>query len=421
MNFQTYEFSNYANKIESSAIREICKLVSKPNMRSLAGGWPDLSTFPVHQLSQLAAITIEKYSDKIFQYGTSEGLTELRNFLTKWSVKVDGLNTNLDNIMITSGSAQGMELAAKVFINPDDVVFAGLPTYFGGVNACKTFGAETVGVKIDKNGMCMNDLQDKIEIALKYNKRPKLVYIIPDFQNPTGVTLSEKRRKELIIIAEKYDLIIIEDSPYRDLRYSGEYLAPIKAFDVSERVIFLRSFSKIFCPGFRLGYAVANEKIIRQMVKAKQFEDCCTNTFGQYMLYEFCKTDLLDKQIESNCKLYKYKRDHLFNALQEHFPTYVSYDLPEGGFFIFVYLPKWMNADDLLKEAVIQNVAFVSGGSFYIDGSGQNTLRLSFSQSDIEASKQAVAILGKIIKQKAEKSTNRNTLYNYYQQQNVIN
>jgi 2-aminoadipate transaminase len=292
-----------------------------------------------------------------------------------------------------------MELAAKVLLEPGDVVFVGLPTYFGGTGACKTFGAELVGVPLDDDGMNPEVLAERIEAVRSAGKTSKLIYVIPDFQNPTGATLPVERRRRIVELANTYDLAIVEDNPYRNLCFTGEPLPPIKSFDTEGRVVCLRSFSKIFCPGFRLAFAIGEKDMIRKMVIARQFEDCCSNVFAQHILLEFISRGLLEEQIEKNRQHYKKKRDALLGALDEHFPDTVRWNRPDGGFFVFVHLPEGMCGEELLRHAVDRNVAFVAGAPFYIDGSGKNTFRLSYAQSDEEAMKKAVAVLGRLIKE----------------------
>jgi len=395
-------YARRAREVQASAIREICKLIARPEIRSLAGGWPDPETFPTESIREITAEVLTDHPELALQYGTSEGLPELREALGDWLARRDGLqglSPGHEQIMITHGSAQGMELSAKILIEPGDVAYVGLPTYFGGSGACQTFGAELAGVPLDGHGMDPDALARRIEQSLAEGKRPKLVYVIPDFDNPTGTTLPTERRRAIADLARRHDLAVIEDNPYRDLCFDDEPLPPLKAFDTDERVIYLRSFSKIFCPGFRLAFAVGHADAIRRMVIARQFEDCCANVFGQYVLLEFIKRGLLDRQIESNRRHYREKRDGLLAALDRHFPTEgVSWNRPDGGFFVFVHVPQEIDGEELLREAVAEDVAFVAGAPFFADGSGKNTFRLSFAQSDAETMESAVAVIGKLLK-----------------------
>jgi len=393
-------YARRAREVDASAIREICNLVSKREICSMAGGWPDPDTFPAAEIKEIADTILTGYPDKALQYGASEGVAALRETLARWVAERDGIACETENVLVTHGSAQGMELAAKVLLEPGDVAFVGLPTYFGGTGACKTFGAELVGVPLDDDGMNTDILAERIEAVKAAGKRGKLIYVIPDFQNPTGATLPVERRRRIVELANANDLAVIEDNPYRNICFSGEPLPPIKSFDTEGRVVYLRSFSKIFCPGFRLAFAVAEADMLRKMVIARQFEDCCTNVFVQYILLEFISRGLLDERIEKNSRYYKEKRDILLAALDEHFPDTVRWNRPDGGFFVFVHLPEGMCGEELLRLAVDRDVAFVAGAPFYIDGSGKNTFRLSYAQSGENAMKKAVSIIGRLIEER---------------------
>jgi 2-aminoadipate transaminase len=389
-----------ARTVMPSAIREICKLCEQPGMRSLAGGWPDPQTFPVERITSIINDLLAGEAGRCLQYATSEGLGGLRQWLAGWLKENDGLACSTEELLITHGSAQGMELAAKIFLEPGDVALVGLPTYFGGTGACKTFGARVVGVRVDpQDGLDCDELARKVESEQCAGRRPKLVYVIPDFDNPTGSSMPAGNRKRLVEIAEKYNLIIVEDSPYRDLYFDRPPPPPIKSFDRQGRVIFLRSFSKIFCPGFRLGLALGEAQIVRRMVIARQFEDCCTAAFSQYVLEQFCRRGFLEEQIRLNREFYRRKRDLLLELLKQHFPANVKWNRPGGGFFIWVELPAGQDAEELLQKSLGRRVAFVSGAPFFVDGSGKNTLRLSYAQASEEELRQAAADLGAVLKE----------------------
>ncbi|RME26529.1 MAG: PLP-dependent aminotransferase family protein [Deltaproteobacteria bacterium] len=390
-------FSPPIAKLNASAIREICKLISRPQLMSLAGGWPDPQTFPVEQITAIVSDVLRENAALALQYTSSEGLPELRQWLCEWMKRRDGIACGPEQVLVTHGSAQGMELVAKALLSPGDVAIVGLPTYFGGPGACRSFGAELVGVPVDDNGMDTDALEATLGRLREVGRRAKLVYVIPDFQNPTGATMPVERRKRLVELASEYDLVVVEDSPYRDLCYDGSPPPPVKSFDGEGRVMYLRSFSKIFCPGFRLGLAVGDETLVRKMVIARQFEDCCTAAFGQYVLFEFCKRGLLDRQIESNIGFYRQKRDILLDALGRYFPRTVSWNRPSGGFFVWVRLREGLDAEELLRKSVSNDVAFVAGRPFFIDGSGSNTMRLSFAQEAPERMTEAVKRLSDLL------------------------
>lgn len=383
-----------------SAIREINKLVDSPGMKSLAGGWPDPAVFPGEEIIRITNELLNDKADRVLQYGTTEGLTELRRELARLATERYGIVCSPDHIVITAGSAQGMDLACRVIINPEDLVFVGLPTYFGGTGAVMAACGELLGVAVDNKGMDTQQLDDQLQRLKKSNQRAKGVYVIPNFQNPTGNTLSLERRKHLVELAERYDLIIFEDDPYGDLRFEGEHLPPIISLDTNGRVVHMRSMSKTFAPGLRVAWTIGPPEMIRKMVVAKQFVDVATNSLAQYILLEFIRSGSWEKRVQLNNQHYKRKRNFMLKQLAAHFPEQVQWNRPDGGFFIFVKLPKTLDTSTLLTEAIAHNVAFVAGQPFFIDGSGTHTFRLSYSQSSESVIAAAVAELGRLIKKK---------------------
>ena len=383
-----------------SAIREINKLVDLPDMKSLAGGWPDPAVFPSKDILRIASEQLRKNADQVLQYGTTEGLAELRQELARLAAKRYGIECSADHILLTHGSAQGMDLACRVMIDPDDVVLVGLPTYFGGSGAVLACCGELCGVEIDADGINTFQAADQLQMLKAAGKRAKGIYVIPNFQNPTGATLSLTRREHLVDLAATYDLVIFEDDPYGDLRFEGDHLPSLMALDDAGRVIHMRSMSKTFAPGLRVAWSIGPADVIRKMVVAKQFVDVATNTLSQYILLEFIRSGLLEKQIEKNNRHYKRKRDFMLEQLKMHFPAEVQWNRPAGGFFIFVNLPAAMDASELLADAIKNNVAFVAGSPFFIDHSGTHTFRLSYSQSSEAVIEAAVAELGKLIKKR---------------------
>jgi 2-aminoadipate transaminase len=393
----THLYSREALNVQPSAIRDICALVARPEVRSLAGGWPDPAKFPIEAIRRIFDDLIVKHGDLLLQYGSTEGLEDLRQVLAE-RMKTDGIvDAAADNLIITHGSAQAMHLAAQVFIDREDVVIVGLPTYFGGPGAVHSRGGQVVGVPVDRDGLNTHRLGQEIKRLKAAGRRVKGVYVIPNFQNPTGVTLSLERRRQLVRLAETHDLVIFEDDPYADLRFEGKHLPSLKSMDRNGRVIHMRSLSKTFVPGVRLGWAVGESGAIRQMVVAKQFADAATNTPAQYILLEFIRQGLLDRQIQENIKFYRAKRDFMLAQMDRHFPREATWNRPRGGFFIFVKLPKDMDAAELFKRAVDKNVAFVTGQPFFVDGSGHNTLRLSYAQAGEEDMAAAIRVIGNLI------------------------
>jgi 2-aminoadipate transaminase len=394
----THLYSRETLNAQPSAIRDICALVAKPEVRSLAGGWPDPEKFPLKAIRRIFDRLITKHGDRLLQYGSTEGLLELRQTLAN-RMSAEGITEiGPENLLITHGSAQGMHLAAQVFVDREDVVFVGLPTYFGGPGAVRSRGGKVVGIPVDDEGMDVEQLRTEATRLKASGCRVKGVYIIPNFQNPTGATLSLERRRQLVRLAQSHDLIIFEDDPYGELRFEGTPLPSLKSLDSGGRVIQLRSLSKTFVPGMRLGWAVGDCGAIRQMVVAKQFADAATNTPAQYILLEFIRQGLLDRQIAANVEHYRAKRDFMLAQMERWFPPEVTWNRPAGGFFIFVELPADMDAGDLFRQAVAKNVAFVTGQPFFVDGGGHNTLRLSYAQAGQQDIEYAIRKIGSLIK-----------------------
>ncbi len=394
----THLYSRETLCAQPSVIRDICALVARPEVRSLAGGWPDPEKFPLKAIRRIFDKLISQHGDRMFQYGTTEGLVELREILAD-RMKSEGMTAvGPENLVITHGSAQGMHLAAQVFVDREDVVFVGLPTYFGGPGAVHSRSGRVVGIPVDDDGMDVEHLRKEATRLKASGHRVKGVYVIPNFQNPTGETLGLERRRQLVGLAETHDLVIFEDDPYGELRFEGNPLPSLKSLDRSGRVIHLRSLSKTFVPGLRLGWAAGDSGAIRQMVVAKQFADAATNTPAQYILLEFIRQGLFDKQIQENVQYYRIKRDFMLTQLERYFPDEVIWKRPEGGFFIFVQLPGDLDAADLFRQAVDKNVAFVTGQPFFVDGSGRNTLRLSYAQAGHNDIEYAIRKIGNLIK-----------------------
>lgn len=394
----THLYSRETLNAQPSVIRDICALVARPEVKSLAGGWPDPERFPLKAIRRIFDKLITNHGDRILQYGSSEGLLELRQILADRMITEGMPAIGPDNLMITHGSTQGMHLAAQVFVDREDMVFVGLPTYFGGPGAVRSRSGRVVGIALDDDGMNVDHLRMEATRLKASGKRIKGVYVIPNFQNPSGATLSFERRRQLVRLAETHDLIIFEDDPYAELRFEGSPLPSLRSLDCSGRVIQLRSLSKTFVPGLRLGWAVGDCGAIRQMVVAKQFADAATNTPAQYILLEFIRQGLLDKQIQANVKYYRTKRDFMLARMERDFPSEVTWNRPGGGFFIFVQLPVDMDAADLFRQAVDKNVAFVTGQPFFVDGSGHNTLRLSYAQAGHQDIEYAIRKIGNLMK-----------------------
>ncbi|NIM46877.1 MAG: aminotransferase class I/II-fold pyridoxal phosphate-dependent enzyme, partial [Candidatus Aenigmarchaeota archaeon] len=304
----------------------------------------------------------------------------------------------MDEIIITTGSQQVLDLVAKIFFNIGDYLVVECPTYLGALAAFNAYQPNYITVSMDDDGMKIEELESKLKE--NKNKPFDIIYTVPTFQNPSGVTLSLERRKQILEIAKKYNLIILEDDPYSELRYSGKFIPPIKSLDKHDIVIYTSTFSKILSPGFRLGWVVANEKIIRKMVIAKQGADLCTNTFVQWIAEEYLRSELIDKQIPKIRKMYKRKRDLMFKALEKHFPKGTKWTGPDGGMFLWVTLPGHINTKQMFEEAIKEKVAYVHGAAFCVDGKGHNSMRLNFSNAEDKKIDIGIKRLSKIIKKR---------------------
>jgi len=316
---------------------------------------------------------------------------------------IDDKKYTTDNIIITSGSQQGLDLVSKALVDPGDIVIVELPSYLAALNVFRSYGAEMIGVPMDSEGMQMELLENTLEKIISKGKKVKFVYTISNFQNPAGVTMSLPRRKKILEIAQKYDFFILEDNPYDKLRFEGEPIPSIFSFDYEGRVINLGTFSKILCPGLRLAWVSGNTEIIDKIAILKQATDLCTPIFNQMIASAYCDQGYIDKNIQSNISIYKEKRDIMLQSLEKHFPEVASWTKPDGGFFVFVTLPEYIDTDEMLTDAIEEKVAYVSGSSFYADGKGKNTLRLSFCYPSKEDIEEGIKRLGKVISKKIRK------------------
>ena len=373
-------FSRSSQMMKRSAIREILKLTQKPDMISFAGGLPSPESFPIDDVKKIAIEVLEEDGAAALQYGTTEGDAKLRKLLAERH-NGEGLDITPDNIVITSGSQQALDLIGKIFINPGDYVICGLPSYLGGLSAFMVYGAQMKGIPLDDEGM-RPDLLEKAIIKLKEEgETVKFIYIIPDFQNPAGVTVPRARRLEIIRIAERQDLLIVEDSPYRDVRFEGQTQPLMYSLDTSGRILTLHTFSKIFAPGLRLAWVLGHPDLIDKIIIAKQAADLCSPAFGQKIVAKYLEKGLLDINLKKTIALYRGRRDYMIKCFREFMPEGVKWTEPHGGLFLFVTLPPSLDAARLLERAIRKKVAFVCGSVFYCNNEGHNTMRINFSFS----------------------------------------
>ena len=391
-------FSDMSKRAKKSAIRELLKLTKEPGIISFAGGLPAPETFPVEELREVTEEVLKNEAAFALQYGTTEGDDLLREQLVK-RYREMGLDITKENLVITTASQQSLDFLGRVFINKGDKVIVEFPSYLGALQAFNAFGASPIGIPSDEHGMDPKLLEAKLAELKANGEQVKFMYIIPDFQNPSGVTMPEFRRKEIIEIAHKYHVLIVEDSPYRELRFEGEAQPTIYQLDKEGTTITLGTFSKIFVPGFRIGWVIADPKIIDKFVTTKQSVDLCTPPFVQRIAGRYMEKGLFSTKLGDIIRLYKHKKDLMMDCFEKYLPEGVKWTNPEGGLFLFVYLPEHMDAEKLFKIAIANKVAFVLGTVFYCDGSGKNTLRINFSYCSDEQIVEGVKRLGQAIRE----------------------
>lgn len=379
-------------QLETSIIREILKISSQPGVISFAGGLPAPELFPLADLKRLSGEVVDKYGADAFQYSLSMGIPQLRSLLAKRASE-RGTPSNLDNILVTAGAQQGIELIARAFIDPGDYVLVENPTYVGALQAFNYYQAKYVTVEMDDEGMVVEQVEERLR-----QYRPKLIYTVSNFQNPTGITMSQARRRALVDAAIKYNIPIVDDNPYGEIRFSGERVPTLKSYGGDE-VIALRSFSKVVSPGLRLGWINGPKQVMVQFEKVKQCTDLHTSSFGQYLIYEFVNQGLLEPQIERIKADYLSKRNCMTQAMEQHFPDEVTWTKPDGGLFLWVQLPDHLSASALLPKAIEQKVAYVYGSPFFANGGGDNCLRLNFSNATLEQIVEGIKRLGKLFRE----------------------
>ena len=396
-------FSRRTRVMRPSEIRELLKLTQQPDIISFAGGLPNPDAFPIDEIQDITRRVLEEKGKLALQYGPTEGIRSLRETLANRCRK-DGMDASSDNVLITTGSQQGLDVIGRIFLDPGDTIIVELPTYLGAINAFRAYEVNFEGIPLDKDGMRIDLLEDKIEDLKKKGITPKFIYVVPTFQNPAGVVMPESRRKKLVDIANEHDLLIIEDDPYGKLIYEGDSVRPIKSFDDEGRVIYLSTFSKILSPGFRLAWIVADEEIIRKLSIGKQALDLCSNTFAQYIANEFIESGYLDLHIMRIIEMYRPKRDRMIESIKKYFPEDTICHKPRGGMFAWVTLPGDIDTEEMFLDAIKEKVAYIHGKAFHVDGGGASSMRLNFSYSSEELIEEGIKRLGKVIERKLKEA-----------------
>lgn len=392
------KFSQNAEKMKASEIRELLKLTNKPGMISLAGGMPDPNSFPVDAIRQLTLDILERSARTALQYSTTEGLPALRETIAR---KFHHGSVSPDSIMISTGSQQFIDLLGKTFIDPGDRIILSEPTYLGAVTAFKGYRPRFVTIPADEHGMDIDMLEEALTRIYGSGDSVKFVYTIPNFHNPNGSTMSMGRRKKLVKLAEEFDLLLVEDDPYDQLRYTGESLPRIQTLS-PDRTIYMSTFSKIMVPAMRLGWNVIPDEIYTKMVISKQSADLCTSAFNQHLALGFLEQGYYEPHIERIRKNYGAKREVMLRSLDEHFPGDASWTRPEGGMFLWAVLNRKIDTRKMFTRALEANVAYVMGGAFYPNGGGHNTMRLNFSFVDPDTIAEGIGRLGGVIRKEEE-------------------
>lgn len=395
-------WSAAAGAITGSAIRELLKVTEQPGMISFAGGLPSPDCFPAEEIALASERVLAREAGRVLQYGPTEGYPPLRDFLVGL-MRERSLPIGLDNLLVTNGSQQALDMVGKLLIDPGDPVLVEDPTYVGALQAFRPYRPRFVALPMDEQGLRIDALERALAELAAAGQRPKFLYTVASFQNPTGVTLSAERRRALVDLAARHSLPIVEDDPYGELRYSGEAPPLIAALDVERwgaprHVLYLSTFSKLLVPGLRVGWSVGPDALLRRMVQLKQGLDLHTSSLAQGIAYEACRDGLLGRQIPKIRELYQRRRDTMLAALERHMPAGARWTKPDGGMFLWITLPERFNTTELLQPALEHKVAFVPGGAFHANGGGENTLRLNFSFSSAAQIEQGVERLGALLR-----------------------
>ncbi len=393
--FEEY-YSVRIKNTPSSFIREILKVIQNPKIISFAGGLPNPISFPQEELKISMNSIADKYGAKIYQYSTTLGLESLRQFIADRYNKQWGMNIDIGNIIITTGSQQALDLIGKIFINEGDKVMVEKPSYLGLLQSFCLYRAEFVTTKLNDDGLDIEDLKN----TLKTHK-PKLAYLIPNFQNPTGLTYTKENREKVFDVIKDENMILVQDDPYGELRFEESERIPYIGMNKTNKNIYLGSFSKIITPGMRLGYIIADKEIIKMLETAKQASDLHSNIFAQYLISDYLQNNDLDKHIEKIKKLYKEQAATMVEAMKEYFPSNIKFTIPKGGMFTWVTLPEGESVLKLFDKAIAKNVAFVPGHPFYVnpDPDKVNTLRLNYTNADSETIKTGIKRLSEALKE----------------------
>lgn len=388
------KFASRMDQLTGSAIRELLALASKPEIISFAGGLPAPELFPVEEMAKASAAVMEEMGQTALQYSSTDGFAHFRQIIVDRMKAKNNIDTTIDNIIVTSGSQQGLDFSGRIFLDKDDIVLLESPSYLGAINAFKANEPKFIEVPTDEGGMIMEEL----EKILEENDRVKMIYVIPDFQNPSSRTWSLERRQKFMEIINKFEIPVIEDNPYGELRFEGEAMPSLKSMDTKGLVVFLGTFSKILAPGYRLGWICADGEIYNKYNFMAQAASLQATTIGQLETAKFIEMYDLDAHVQKIIEVYGKRRDLMYNTMLEEFPAEVKFAKPTGGLFMWVELPEHMDAAELAKECLKENVAYVPGEGFYPDGQTKNTFRMNYSMMPEDKIVEGIKRIAKVLK-----------------------
>lgn len=403
------KFSANANAMKASVIRELLKITQQPDIISFAGGLPAPETFPVEDLRVAADRVFTDHAAQALQYGTTEGDQLLKAELIRYEAK-GGIEIQPENLLITSASQQGLDILPKVFLDPGDCIIAGRPTYIGAIQAVQSYRGKVVGIPFsaENDGFDMVELRKRYQRAVAKGEKIKYIYVIPDFQNPSGICWSLEKRKAILEFSYSEGLFIVEDSPYRDIRFLGQPIPSIYQLDQEGKracnIIVLKTFSKILAPGTRIGWIIARKDITSKLVVAKQAMDLCTSPFAQKWLAMYLSTGKLDSVVARTCSIYREKRNFMVQMLEKYMPKRfdLTWTKPEGGLFLWISLPHYIDTDALVPKAIARKVAYVTGSAFYFDQPEHNSMRINFSYSSLPQIEEGIKRLAEVVREEIE-------------------
>lgn len=370
-----FKYSKRVPADGTDAVGAILQAAADPKIISFAGGLPAPELFPVKEMKAAVDMVFEEHGQEAMQYGAAKGVTALREVIQQHVKEKENVDSELDNVLVTTGSEQALDLVGKAFVDPGDTVLVEQPTYLCALDVFRSYGANFASVEMDEDGMKM----DALEEALKANPNTKLIYTVPNFQNPTGRTMTEERRKQLAELAEKYDVYVLEDNPYGEIRFAGQHVPAVKSFDKSGHVFYMSTFSKTLAPGFRLGWLVADKAVVNKLTVLKQSADLHTDNLAQFAVAQFFADNDVDAHVKEISALYGKRKDLMLEGIKKYFPEGVKYTDPEGGMFLWVEVPGVDDTVELFKECLEHDVAFVPGDPFFAGEVQPGAFRLNYS------------------------------------------